>query len=674
MIDLHSIALSEWMVDTFIYTGLLIALVMLVRRPVARYFGPKIAYALWVLPLLRLVMPPIVLPTWMAPSEQATSLAGLQAQSQAHSHASSQAMTSGAEQMIVIISDAPSAFGDTSAGSAVPELGITATELLIPLWLAGAVVFLGWRIRQYWQMRRDLLADARPMGEAGKVRLVETSAVSAPVAFGVRDKVVALPVNFMALLDVRARDMAIAHELEHHRGHDLLANIAAQPLLALHWFNPLAWWGWRAMRRDQEAACDARVVAGRAQSERVAYAEVIAGFAAGEHLALAAPTINGMAGGMATAMACPVLGEKSIIHRLRSLTLTDISTRRRRIGIAAITTTALALPLTASISYAQPPAENAALDQSGTQSGPQSGPQSGDSDDQDGTTIDPNTTIRVVRIERQAEGDAERDVEGDSELGPEPDGDFDVDIEDTEDGQRITIRTTHSSDGERRTVRRVIRRGDGDQSTVRRAEEIRAAMAEVERELEGLDDEIESHVERAIVLRSRAGDSGTNLFVIDEDQQGNNAIRARCEDGQDVSEVEMADGRRAMVICHTAIRAHATDGLRSVIASIAANRQISAERREEITRQLEEAISEVERLRSELEHVSSRLTFPIPSRPQKLPEVLTRTDGMTFGYANGGAGSQAVRLLPMVHPLTGMPAALPGTREECEHTSPGTRA
>ena len=64
-----SIGLADWMVDTFIYTSLLIALVLLVRRPVSRWCGPQVAYALWTLPFLRFVMPPIVLPAWMAPVE-----------------------------------------------------------------------------------------------------------------------------------------------------------------------------------------------------------------------------------------------------------------------------------------------------------------------------------------------------------------------------------------------------------------------------------------------------------------------------------------------------------------------------------------------------------------------------------------------------------------------------
>jgi hypothetical protein len=132
--------------------------------------------------------------------------------------------------------------------------------------------------------------------------------------------VIALPVLFMAQPDTVARDLAIQHELQHHRGNDLLANMAAQVLLALHWFNPLAWYGWRAMRRDQEAACDARVLAGRNRDERALYAALIVDIAAGPRLALAAP------------MACPVLGDKSVIHRLRSMSMSDITPGRRWLG------------------------------------------------------------------------------------------------------------------------------------------------------------------------------------------------------------------------------------------------------------------------------------------------------------------------------------------------------
>jgi bla regulator protein blaR1 len=182
-------------------------------------------------------------------------------------------------------------------------------------------------------------------GLLGPIRLVETPATNTPLAFGVLDRVIALPPRFLALAERPMRDLALAHELAHHRGGDLLANFAVQPLFALHWFNPLGWACWRAMRRDQEAACDARVVRTADAGLRATYARTIASFAAGPALsrevALAAP------------MACPVLGDKSIIHRLRSLTMSDISVRRRWAGRGLLLAGALALPLTASISYAE---------------------------------------------------------------------------------------------------------------------------------------------------------------------------------------------------------------------------------------------------------------------------------------------------------------------------------
>lgn len=298
--------------DTLLYTGALIALVLLLRRPVARLFGAQAAYALWALPALRLLLPPIELPASWAPAAPAVPEA----------------------TVIYLAADA----------APVAEPAFAWTDLALPLWLAGAALFLLWRMVTYRRMRAMLLAEAQAVGEAGQVRLVETPAVAAPVAFGVRDKVVALPLGFMAWHDRRARDLALAHELAHHRARDLLVNMAAQPLLALHWFNPIAWLGWRAMRRDQEAACDARVLAGQGGDVRADYGRLIASLAGGPRLALAAP------------MACPVLGEKSIVHRLRSLTMPEPTARRRRIARGLIWGAALALPLTATIGYAAPEA------------------------------------------------------------------------------------------------------------------------------------------------------------------------------------------------------------------------------------------------------------------------------------------------------------------------------
>lgn len=313
--------MTAWLTDTLITTGALIAMALVLRRPVARWFGAPMAYALWALPLLRMLLPPLLLPAELAPAGQDSSVA--------------------AEFPVMMIIEPVSLVSEGGATTLTASASLSWSAILLSIWLGGALAFIIWRFWHYGQMRREILTGARPVGEAGRIRLVESPAIIAPLAFGVFDKVVALPLDFMGQEDRAARDLALAHELAHHRGHDLLANFAAQLVLALHWFNPLAWYGWRAMRRDQEAACDHRVMSGRSEADRARYALLLANTAGGARFALAAP------------MACPVLGEKSIIHRLRSLARPGPSLRRQVAGKAGFAAAVLALPLTATITYAE---------------------------------------------------------------------------------------------------------------------------------------------------------------------------------------------------------------------------------------------------------------------------------------------------------------------------------
>lgn len=376
---------QSWLVDTLIWTGALMALVMALRAPVARAFGPGLAYALWLVPLLRMVLPPLTLPV-------------------------TEAQGAGAAPLIVpVLASEP---GVSFAASAPPPETFDFTTPLLAVWLAGALAFLLWRFATYHAMRRRVLTDAEEIARIGQVRVIESAEVPAPVAFGVIDKIVALPLGFAAHAPRAARNLALRHELQHHDGGDILLNMAMQPLFALHWFNPLAWLAWRALRRDQEAACDARVLAGEPASERESYARLIAGFAAGTPLHRPLP------------LACPVAGEKSIVHRLRSLTMTEPSRRRRFAGRTLVAIGALALPLTATVTYAQmsaatppePPAPPAAPE-APTAPVPPAPPAAPDAPDAPLPPLPPEAVKgehRIVMIQKDGKGDGQlytREVE-----------------------------------------------------------------------------------------------------------------------------------------------------------------------------------------------------------------------------------------------------------------------
>ena len=536
--------MSAVMLETLAWTGVLIAIVLLLRRPVARWCGPQCAYALWALPLIRLVLPPLTLPAWMAPAKPAPAPAPDPAVWQAEA---------------IVLAPQPEPGFDLFALID----GLPLVEALLLVWLGGAGVFLCRRFAAYFTLREDLLAPGREMGRIpgrlGAIRLVETPGTNAPLAFGVLDRVIALPPGFMALHDRRARDLALAHEVAHHRGGDLLINILVQPLFALHWFNPLGHYGWLALRRDQEAACDARVIARADADERAAYARLIAGFAAGPNLALAAP------------MACPVLGEKSIIQRLRSLSMSHLSARRRMAGRALLGLGVLALPLTATISYAAAEAQVEAPEPPA----PPAPPAAPDAPEPPEAPPAPDAPGKVSTFVF---------IDPDSEAA---------------DGEKKTTTVTVTEtvqigpDGKERRNRIVRRAGpDGevvtedvhaDEVTIREEREqvmveVRKAMAEADKARA----EAREAIGKAMAEAEAAQAAAPNVMVLKE---CTSAFNGQAE------VIDHKDGKKTIMICQPRIPATARLGLEQARAEIARDKDIPEATRKQILKTLDRQIA-----------------------------------------------------------------------------------
>lgn len=306
-----------WVIETFFATTLLMILVLLVRKPVSRHFGPNIAYALWLLPVLRLALPPLP-ESWRAST--GTPVA-----------AASEVITYYVVDPVPVASAAATAA--SAAGPAQAAAPIDWPPLLLALWAAGAIAFLGYHLIAHGRFCARLLRRARierAVAE-GRVHVIETDAATGPLAFGIRRKYVAFPRDFNARYDPLERNLALAHELGHHLRGDLIANWIALVVLALHWFNPVAWRAFRAFRADQEMACDALVLSGRAPALRHAYGRAI---------------VKSAHGGAVSA-ACHLHTINELKGRLRMLSKHERKSRTRITagvtGAAALTLAGLAL-------------------------------------------------------------------------------------------------------------------------------------------------------------------------------------------------------------------------------------------------------------------------------------------------------------------------------------------
>ena len=314
----------DWLTGTLFATSLLIVLVLLVREPVRRHFGARVAYGLWLIPAARLLMPTIT-ETIERPASAVTPR---------------MFTTQAAGEPLLLSSVAP------PQQSLVEQAGGWPT-ILIVLWLGIACGLFAARLLAFRRERAAILRESTEIGRIGSIRLVQSPEVSGPIAFGILDRVMAVPADFDRLYAEHERRLALEHELAHHRSGDLLANFFAFGLLCLQWFNPLAWVAHAAFRFDQEAACDARVLDRRGAGDRFDYGRAIAKATSGRALLFAS-----------------ALDRRTTLHRRLKSMLSNPTAGRRLTGrMMVLATIAVALPLTATraIHYVDVPAPLKAL-------------------------------------------------------------------------------------------------------------------------------------------------------------------------------------------------------------------------------------------------------------------------------------------------------------------------
>ncbi|HYG28947.1 MAG TPA: M56 family metallopeptidase [Allosphingosinicella sp.] len=232
-----------WLLQNMAAASLAMVAVLALRGLVARAFGAGWAYALWLLPLLHLVLPPLpaAIPDLPLPS------------------------------LAVLI---PAA-GDQAA-SLPPQGGPGQwVPVLLALWAGGAAAFLFVQFLAYRAFLTRLSLASRSAGAWRGLPLIESDAVEGPIAVGLLDRRIVVPSDFDTRYGEAERRLAAEHEYVHHRRGDIWWNLIALIVLAMNWFNPIAWFAFLAFRADQELACDAAVASGASAEERHAYASAL---------------------------------------------------------------------------------------------------------------------------------------------------------------------------------------------------------------------------------------------------------------------------------------------------------------------------------------------------------------------------------------------------------------
>lgn len=226
-----------------------IAVVMAVRPLVRQHFGARIGYALWLLPLAAAAM-------CFTPARV--------------EHVVLESITAPADRAVPAV-----------AGAA--EAIVVQPPFLLWAWIAGAIISV---IVLAMRQARFTLALGRlsKRDDLGRHVRGAESCEHGPAVIGVLRPIIVTPADFEQRFDAEERRIVLAHERAHMAQGDPWINALVVLLQCLNWFNPFVHIAARALRVDQELACDAAVIA-QSDGLRRRYAEAILK----THIAAAAP-------------------------------------------------------------------------------------------------------------------------------------------------------------------------------------------------------------------------------------------------------------------------------------------------------------------------------------------------------------------------------------------------
>ncbi len=176
------------------------------------------------------------------------------------------------------------------------EMAVALRDILIPLWLAGAALMLGFFVFCNLRFGARLRRSRRELDAPGSIIPVYvSSAVETPCLFGFFRPAVYVTPDCAA--SEQTMRHVLAHETTHYRHGDNLWSALRCLALALHWYDPLVWYAAVLSRRDAELACDEGVLRRLGDDERGDYGRTLIGLSCAHgglgSLSLTATTMTG---------------------------------------------------------------------------------------------------------------------------------------------------------------------------------------------------------------------------------------------------------------------------------------------------------------------------------------------------------------------------------------------
>lgn len=235
-----------------------IILILSMRFWFRRYFGARNAYRLW-----------LILPITLAASQ----LPPRQIVETKHALAAIEQSIIQSTPVTARAYSPPPAIAKAERTTPIKAPAPTLEQIAIWIWLTGVMLsfaILCWRQHNYvtrlGALRRDII-------NGFTVWYALRNDIEPALVGAIRPKLI-LPADFHTRYSSDEQHLILAHERAHFLTGDPLINLSVSVALSVCWFNPILHLAATYLRKDQELACDARVIAQHPKKRRL-YAETL---------------------------------------------------------------------------------------------------------------------------------------------------------------------------------------------------------------------------------------------------------------------------------------------------------------------------------------------------------------------------------------------------------------
>jgi beta-lactamase regulating signal transducer with metallopeptidase domain len=294
--QINNIALSwwGWMISMLWQVGLLIILIACIDTIIKRWAWPQLRYALWLLVLLKLVVPPSI----SVPGSLTNRLQPIAGQiiSRAVNEPAATIekptafIVSEPAATITAIAPLADATIESKSSDAVfenyaaaaptieisPPVRFVLQSYAMGLWLIGMSLLGAWLFIRLHRLRagqaqndpaysmpisfHDMMSRCAAQLRLHHVpRVVVTNELICPAVFGIFRPILLMPKNYLSKLSRKDAEHMLLHELAHIKRGDTIVHGIYLLLQIVYWFNPLLWLARRQLHHLRELCCDATV-------------------------------------------------------------------------------------------------------------------------------------------------------------------------------------------------------------------------------------------------------------------------------------------------------------------------------------------------------------------------------------------------------------------------------